>query len=254
MICDIPEEILYHVLTYCICVDVTDRFLRFRRWPPLQRVRFLLVSKQWLRVGTPLLYDTIELFEEPQVEQLAWILRSHPDLGFLVRNLRLQQCYGRHLSSVVKRMPNVRSLSIDAQVRTRNKLAALGRALPLLNPTELYIHGVDTSSKGATFLQAVYDIMPQWSSLEHVFIPLMCRLTPEMANALRCTPSLRRLSIYEPRLKRALLDGTLHTVALNPAIEKINCYGTPDSLGAIMEGYAVPEDVRNLIVYEEWGN
>lgn len=99
----------------------------------------LLVCKRWLRVGTPIYYQTIELANIKQVRKLALTFRTNPSLGLLVRNLRLTGGYGVGLQDVVQRTPNVQALYIYPVILAIHNNAGLIRALQLLNPKELYI-------------------------------------------------------------------------------------------------------------------
>ncbi|KAI0768885.1 hypothetical protein BC629DRAFT_1269052, partial [Irpex lacteus] len=73
----------------------------------------LLVCKQWHRIGTPLLYETVKIADESQMQLLADTLQTNPALGPLIRHLRLDGGYGRPLHAIVKAALNIRVLSLE---------------------------------------------------------------------------------------------------------------------------------------------
>lgn len=174
----IPEELLCEVLKYNFSIGpIHDSFSDSAKhvtdvshdgqfdMPPSAA---LLVSTRWLRVGTPLFYRTVIIKSIDQVRQLGRVLKANPYLGALVRNLRLEGGYGRELLAVVKHMTQVDSLSLNAYAKSKDTKAGLVRALPLLNPTRLYLHGLRRweSNKNTTALRdALFEAWSTWTSL-----------------------------------------------------------------------------------------
>ena len=54
----------------------------------------LVVCKSWLRVATPLLYETVVLRSKAQAQALAGVLKNNSPLGHFIKKLRLEGGYG----------------------------------------------------------------------------------------------------------------------------------------------------------------
>lgn len=72
----------------------------------------LLVSKQFLRIGLPLLYNSVCLRHERHLYKLASTLHSASALGPLVRWLGFEAKWAMLLDYVVEFTPNVHTLHI----------------------------------------------------------------------------------------------------------------------------------------------
>lgn len=151
MAIDVPEEITHKILCHCLCIISLHRFLmgsvisprakraRLREFGDHGRSNTLLVCKEWLRIGTPLFYQTILLTNNCQLQQLANTLRISPQLGELVRNVRLEGGYGKKLATVLNHFPNLHSLAVRAYSPAKHTNAGLVAALPNLKPVQLFI-------------------------------------------------------------------------------------------------------------------
>ena len=107
--------------------------------PRLQLGQLLLVSKQWLRIGTPILYRYLRLTSEERTQTVAQVLAANEGLGWAIRALRLEGGMGRELGEIMSRAPNIESLYLARySLRPTDSLAGLRRALPLLNVKHLY--------------------------------------------------------------------------------------------------------------------
>ncbi|GJE91924.1 hypothetical protein PsYK624_080760 [Phanerochaete sordida] len=115
----LPEEILRDILAYDLRVPHAE-FLFYRDWhgdpPALPRPAcHLLVSKRWLRVGTPLLYECMRLKKPEHTAAIAQLFRAHPHVGAAVRCLRLEGGFGKELAHVAK---HITGLRLDCGVYT----------------------------------------------------------------------------------------------------------------------------------------
>lgn len=141
------------------------------RWPaPAPRTALLLVSKRWRRVGTPLLYASVRLRTPADVALLAAVLATHPSMGALVRNLRVDGPACENLREAAQYMRSVCALHVDLRVGTPAGLRGLGDALEFLEPTALYMEDaprrdrIGTYSRKASQLLAV-TVGQRWTSL-----------------------------------------------------------------------------------------
>lgn len=165
-----PEELLLKILSYNLVLS-DDAFTghaftnygagRFdlsrahlaaayplARAAPAPPVNMLLVCRQWLRIGTPLLYEAVVVRSHAQLQQLAAALRaSHaPGLGRLVRRLRFEATCAAFLDRVVVCTPNVHTLLLSLDVPTETGFhsfpypsAGLRNALVQMRPRRLLL-------------------------------------------------------------------------------------------------------------------
>ena len=155
---DIPDEILHKTLAFCLLVPIEDfcLFPPYRvggKMPeevyPRRHAYLLLVSKRFLRIGTPLLYTSLYLWSDSQAEEIAQLLRVDSYIGEAVANLRIEsRAFGKGLYSVVSACPSVKTLFLD--MRNVGKLERQSWGLTevledgLLNPKTLYVTGIDS--------------------------------------------------------------------------------------------------------------
>ena len=157
----LPEELLKKILDYNFSVS-EEKFFLFPdfvlgRWqgryrnslrrlttspmtkPTRPSSELLLVSKRWLRIGTPLLYNAVVILEQKHTKAIAQLLTANPFLGRSIRWLRLEGGLGRELNVIAKLAPNIDSLLLSFHVRASEGVAGLRRAVALMNPTNLHL-------------------------------------------------------------------------------------------------------------------
>ena len=90
---DFPEELLEHVITLCVAASPIPTPASSPSWHTrtfiTRRTSPLLVCKAFNRIGTPLLYHSINLTNPPQAELLLRTLRDNRDISPLIRCLVL---------------------------------------------------------------------------------------------------------------------------------------------------------------------
>ncbi|EKM49655.1 uncharacterized protein PHACADRAFT_33224 [Phanerochaete carnosa HHB-10118-sp] len=150
----LPEEIIREILTLILPPFCAKTFLKFpleSRRPCWAQERpgaleeggtnVLLISKRWLRIATPLLYQGVALRKSRHTSAVARLVKADPAVGRAIRYLRLEGgSMTRELSTLVKHAPNIHTVYVSEQMRTGESLDGLQRAMSLLRPTTLYIH------------------------------------------------------------------------------------------------------------------
>lgn len=149
----LPEELINEILKHAIQAH-PDTFLDpshdralFHRpdtpSSPLGGSHLLLVSKRWLRIGTPLLYTSLWLSADAHTHTLLRIFEENPALGALVRDLRLDGGFGSELHGVVLYTPNVRNVYLSWSIGQGHSMVGLWNAMPVLRPRKLWLgpHG-----------------------------------------------------------------------------------------------------------------
>ena len=91
----LPEELLKEILKYHFSVSEEmffwfphthpgrwqERYQTFRRKLAHPPSGLLLVSKRWLRIGTPLLYSDVVILEQKHTKAISQLLTANPALG-----------------------------------------------------------------------------------------------------------------------------------------------------------------------------
>lgn len=290
----IPEEVIHTILQLLFRVNIVDHMTCIRTYPGSETLlrppsHVLLVNKQWLRIGTPLLYQTVYITSDNGTELLANTLQKKPTLGLLIRHIRLDGGYGLPLCTIAKAASNIRVLSLDLQVRSKTSITGLLRSLPCLNLTELYLHRVtrdrrEDNDESRALATAVLEAMKGWTSLVSTSTVLLLRCSCHSPSELAPRYSLQRLLSFKsceraPNAIRILATALssapqtstiafsdfdllylLHIphfqeIVLNSNVRELRCYGITGSLETLprLSGpwKSIPEEVRRLVVYEE---
>ncbi|GJE97701.1 hypothetical protein PsYK624_139220 [Phanerochaete sordida] len=236
----LPEELLREILAYALYVP-HDEFCRPPALDPAvasekpaskkkrkaSRAGLLLVSKRWLRVGTPLLYECLRLSRRKHARLVTKVLQENPRLGNAVRCLRLEGAYSKKLADVVKLTPRVRTLYIDVDVDASQRINGLLKALPLLNPENLFLRDCSRTpdTRKREICAAIADAISDrtWSLLK-TYTNLHCApMTSRLASALRRAPSLRELVIQASEANQWLAAGYMQKIVKNRGLRQISC-------------------------------
>lgn len=121
-ITDLPDELLHHILISCLAIPHA-LFLAFPESEPSPNIfaprtcrhpHVLLVSKRFLQIGTPLLYEALYLSAPSHVAHVAELLKKNNGLGHAVRCLRLNRlAFGRGLETICFLAPNIKAIFFD---------------------------------------------------------------------------------------------------------------------------------------------
>ncbi|GJE91801.1 hypothetical protein PsYK624_079520 [Phanerochaete sordida] len=138
---DLPEELIREILSLCLTISPTEFF----RFPTLadhpdrtsRTAGLLLVSKQWLRIGAPLLYASLKLSDASHATAVAALLAADPSLGAAVTSLCIEGDCGAGLAIITKHTPRVARLYLSVDRASNLGAAHLAAALAHLRPREL---------------------------------------------------------------------------------------------------------------------
>jgi hypothetical protein len=100
---------------------------------------FLVVSKTWLRVATPLLYHIVVLRSKAQAQALEAALRENKLLGTFIKKLRLEGGFGSALYPIITSAPNLTDLFLSFDIWSADSVSGLCRGLPKMNPTRIIL-------------------------------------------------------------------------------------------------------------------
>ncbi|KAI0684525.1 hypothetical protein BC835DRAFT_1389692 [Cytidiella melzeri] len=261
MASQLPDETLHEILQHSFFIPVLSAFAikRDRRFSWYSRTtkptQLLLVCRRWLRVATPLLYETVEIDSEDELADFARTLQANPTLGRMVHNLRLEGGYGRLLPVVVKHAPNIGVLSLQTNNLPTLPNNGLLRALPCFNPTKVYLHDYSRqkTKKSQVNARAITKALRMWKSLELVAC-IGCVWIDSLEvlfTALTETPLLSELGFSEHDLGHPLLSPILHRFVREAQIRAIRCYMNDGWILGYLERKDVPQYVKELLVYED---
>lgn len=145
-ICALPEEILSKILALVLLIPRNIFYGLQCGTKSKDRQRhpcLLLVSKYWLRIGTPLLYESVVLTRTSDTQTVAKLVRSHPSVGKAIRRIKLQPSDGGledELYDIVRMAPNIDNLYFDGlQLQPRHSLSGLQSSIPALDVKRLHI-------------------------------------------------------------------------------------------------------------------
>jgi F-box-like len=136
----------------------------------------LEVCKAWLRVATPLLYETVILRSKAQAQALALALQGNPDLDRFVKKARIEGGYGDDILKIFKRCPSLRDLWISAALWSNKSVAGYSKAFHHINPQKLIVFDDPMQEKDSKIRKAVYSglgeaALSDWTDLVRPGIP-----------------------------------------------------------------------------------
>ncbi|KAJ7057954.1 hypothetical protein C8F01DRAFT_302540 [Mycena amicta] len=225
----LPDEILSEILTPAL--KVPEKVFSSSEARELMTFSesssaFLLVCKAWLRVATPLLYNTVMLRSKAQSQALAATLGSNPDLARFIKKLRVEGGYGRFMHTILEVALNVSDLYLVFSIPSTDSVTGLVQGLPLINPCRIFLHNWDDRlpSKGKTLTQTIETCIAHWSNLNTVEISHDARtaaIAIELADALGKSRSLTKFVIHD---NRSLPFGTpayMTAISAAPSLQQI---------------------------------
>ncbi|GJE89703.1 hypothetical protein PsYK624_058090 [Phanerochaete sordida] len=237
----LPEELLRETLslllsaseeTFCqFPPDCCPPWSIYRRRDPAQPRTpsagdILLVCKRWLRVGTPLLYESLSVWSPSHTKAVAALIRSTPVVGQAIRRLRIEGGCGKDLYTIVRNAPNVHTLYICVHVKASEGIAGLRKALPLLQPRKLYwYHEQSQLNKPAKEAKELLQscIARRWTSLRTVVLDRYFDMKADIASALSTAPALEELVLAHDYIAREwAAKGFYNTFGQNPSLKEIS--------------------------------
>jgi hypothetical protein len=170
----LPDEIISEILSPALKVsdevfsDTSDvsPFAKYSE----STSAYLLVCKSWLRVATPLLYNTVVLRSKAQAKALSVALSGNEQLGQFIKKLRVEGGYGQPMHTILKCSPNISDLFLSLAIYSSDNTSGLCKGLSLINPTRLILRdserGRSLENKVVSqLLDALSKSIPKWDRL-----------------------------------------------------------------------------------------
>ncbi|KAH6880971.1 hypothetical protein BKA70DRAFT_171408 [Coprinopsis sp. MPI-PUGE-AT-0042] len=141
----LPDEIIKEILSPVLHVPdeafaSTSSRSPFSHYEPTTST-VLLVCKAWLRVATPLLYNTVVLRSKAQAHALARSLKENTQLGRFVLKFRLEGGFGNAIYDILKRTPAITDICITGALWSYESIGGYVKGLKLVNPRRLVYFG-----------------------------------------------------------------------------------------------------------------
>ncbi|KIP08944.1 hypothetical protein PHLGIDRAFT_354460 [Phlebiopsis gigantea 11061_1 CR5-6] len=236
----IPDGLLHDILSACLTIS-PELFFRFPTQVPRtsrtsRNTQLLRVSKQWLRVGRPLLYSSLTLSEAARTKEVAFVLKHDPRLGRSIRYLRLEGGYCKELLTIVELASSIEGLYVNLEIESSDSIVGLRKSLHILKPRVLYLHqlnlaGLRRQNKNITESREILESMisEHWAALKRVYLSDAFPISATMAAALQNAPAAEEFSICTSDLKVWLSSSAtaayVQTLMQNPHLGAVKCRG-----------------------------
>ncbi|KAJ7651226.1 hypothetical protein FB45DRAFT_1051003 [Roridomyces roridus] len=212
----LPDEIVSEILSPALTVPEdlfsdTSGTSPFADYTPSTSA-YLLVCKDWLRVGTPLLYNVVVLRSKAQTIALAVVLKDNPEFGRFIKKLRVEGGYGAAMQTILKSAPNVTDLCLSLSIWSSDSTNGLCKGLSLVDPHRFIVVDpiqdyICKNKQSDALRQSVLAcIRSTWQNLR-IFV------YPYGGNTNLGTPEVWIKRAQD--LSEALLDSRVHTIALS---------------------------------------
>lgn len=173
-IAGLAEEVLHSIMKLVLTISwelftsPSDR--TFGENDTVSSASIVLVCKQWLRVATPLLYETIILRSSGQSRALKDVFQKHKTFAKRVKNLRLEGAYPC-LKEIMPLCTNMTTFVLLLEIYSDTPISSLCKSLPLINPTEVILREIEKNNANCEqVLTALSEAVPTWKNLVCPFL------------------------------------------------------------------------------------
>jgi F-box-like len=169
----LPDEIIREILAPALHVSdeafsntsgTSNPFANYG----LSSSTILVVCKSWLRVATPLLYETVVLRSKAQAQALSGVLKHNGQFGQFIKKLRVEGGYGTFVGEILKRSPSLTDLLITTSLYSNESIAGYPKGFQSVNPHRLIV--LDDHLKASAIRKKVYQALAEavrhsWTNL-----------------------------------------------------------------------------------------
>ncbi|KAJ7602497.1 hypothetical protein DFH06DRAFT_1115658 [Mycena polygramma] len=233
----IPDEIISEILSPALRVsDATFSALTRTGDSPFMTFSesssaFLVVSKAWLRVATPLLYSVVVLRSKAQAQALAATLKANPTLGRFIKKLRVEGGYAISMLKILQSSKNITDLFLSLEIDSSDNACGLIRGLPLVDPVRVIIGDCSYYDRAEQLLGALEKCIQTWKNLAVLETPVLTTgnyYSLQFAKALVQAPSIDTLIIRGHRYHHQhAVPEYMRIVAANPSLKRIRIESPP---------------------------
>ncbi|KAF8218321.1 hypothetical protein K438DRAFT_1796665 [Mycena galopus ATCC 62051] len=228
----LPDEIISEILSpalrvsdaafSALTVGGTSPFMTFSE----SSSAYLVVSKAWLRVATPLLYNVTVLRSKAQAQALATTLTTNPALGRFIKKLRVEGGYAISMLKIFQNSPNITDLFLSLVIPSSDNACGLCRGLPLVKPTRVIVdtgafYYLGVSKPAQKLLDTLEKCIGTWKELVQFEMSSNLGTASIIGKALSQAPNLRTLVVWDPHKYINRVPDYMRTIAANPALKHI---------------------------------
>ncbi|KAF9459710.1 hypothetical protein BDZ94DRAFT_990213 [Collybia nuda] len=145
----LPDELIREILIPLLHIDEKTFECVFARSPfasLLQSSSVLLcVCKTWMRVATPLLYNTVILRSKAQAYALQRTLRANKRFGSYIRKIRVEGGYGGAMKTILSLAPKITHIWLTLDLSGGDNTTGLCNSLALINPERVTLQDLSTT-------------------------------------------------------------------------------------------------------------
>ncbi|KAF7373509.1 F-box domain-containing protein [Mycena sanguinolenta] len=226
---NLPDEIISEILSPALRVSDAafsslstssdpSPFMTFSESPSA----YLVVSKAWLRVSTPLLYHDVILRSKAQAQALATTLTVNPALGRFIKKLRVEGGYAISMHKILQNSRNITDLFLSTTVDSPDNASGLCRGLPLLDPVRVIVDtGYPWSMGGKAALKLLDTLekcIPTWNKM--TVLEVSSHFSDRLSEVVARAPSLETLVVWdEGRVHR--IPSCIRIIAANPSLKRL---------------------------------
>ncbi|KAH6909304.1 hypothetical protein BKA70DRAFT_1400209 [Coprinopsis sp. MPI-PUGE-AT-0042] len=169
----LPDEIIKEILAPVLYVsdeafsDMSANSNPFAKYD-LSTSTILVVCKSWLRVATPLLYETVVLRSKAQAQALSGALKRNEQFGQFIEKLRIEGGYGTFVGEILRRSPFLSELWISTTLYSNESVAGYLKGFQAVNLRRLIV--VDNHLKTSAIRKKVYEgeaVRHAWTNLTY---------------------------------------------------------------------------------------
>lgn len=125
----------------------------------------LTVCKLWMRIGTPLLYETVIIRSPGQSRALSGAFSQSQNFARHVKVLRLEGAYP-YLALTMPLCTNLTTLVLFLDIYQNIDVAPLCNSLVYIDPIEVILREMTTNNqKSRKTFQALSEAIPMWTRL-----------------------------------------------------------------------------------------
>ncbi|KAL5486157.1 hypothetical protein ACEPAI_7201 [Sanghuangporus weigelae] len=252
----LPDELVREILSDILTVPEDD-FSHVGPSSPFGRKvssssDVLLVSKRWLRIGTPLLHECVVLRSSAQANAFYGFIRGKVgnQVKGYVRRMRLEGSFGAVVGKIFAILPGISDLYLRLPVTREENVNGLVQGLPKLNPTRVIFELSPSKLRKNSFtlMAALNHEMRQWVTLHtfriHFTFPWYhhkeTRQLDRLREALSTAPSLGQVIMsfsdthYRFELYRAA--SFVEVVGRNTSLKAIHIHvDRPSSVNVVLD-------------------
>ncbi|KZV92927.1 hypothetical protein EXIGLDRAFT_836082 [Exidia glandulosa HHB12029] len=257
----LPDETLAAIMALHLTVP-DAAFTSTDYLSPFSRIEqssstLLCVCKRFMRVATPLLYETVILRSTAQAQALAAALKANKDFGRFIKKLRVEGGYGASVEKIMVAAPNITDFAMTLKLWANDNVRGMCKAMHNINPRRVVLISLNDSRDNVSTRNATDTLcacFESWTRLTTVILPanefsLDYGPAQALVPAMKKCPTLREVGLRgEPHRPHRILN----ELAAIPSLEVLDVTWseadmTPQPpLYALAFGIPLPSDQHKL--------